>query len=97
MSKPVTVTLKEPISVDGVTISAVTLHTAKARTLRALEAREKEHPGEGAISQMMWLIPQLSGLSEAAVEDLGADDFRALCEGVPVAMGEDQPAEPAKT
>ena len=78
MSAPITIELAVPVSVDGNVITELSLRRPKVRDLRALE--EATEGKSSQLDQGAALVALLSGIPEAAVEEMDATDFARASE-----------------
>ena len=78
MTACTTVVLGIPVSVDGNTITEITIRRPKVRDLRALE--EATQVKSSQLDQGAALLSLLAGIPEAAVEEMDATDFARASE-----------------
>ena len=78
MTTCTTVVLGIPVSVDGNTITEISIRRPKVRDLRALEEVTQGKPSQ--LDQGAALLSLLAGIPEAAVEEMDATDFARASE-----------------
>ena len=78
MSAIATVVLGVPVSIDGSTITEISIRRPKVRDLRALEEVTLGKPSQ--LDQGAALLSLLAGIPEAAVEEMDATDFARASE-----------------
>jgi hypothetical protein len=70
-----TVELKNPVTVEGVKTSSLTMRSPKVKDLLASEKAAK-----GDSEREVYLITLLCGVPKSAIEDLEMSDYKALQE-----------------
>lgn len=86
MSTPITIELAVPLTVDGNVITELSIRRPRVRDLRALE--EATEGRSSQLDQGAVLVALLSGIPEAAVEDMDAADFARASEVIGGFFGE---------
>ncbi|KAA5603245.1 phage tail assembly protein [Roseospira marina] len=76
-TEPTTLALTVPITVDGRTLSTVTLRRPKVGDLRRMD-----RAGSGDLDKTLWLIGSLADLTPAEVDELDARDLATIGEVV---------------
>ena len=78
MTNPITVALCIPLSVDGNTITELSIRRPKVRDLRVLEEATGDKGTQ--LDQGAALLSLLAGIPEPAVEEMDATDFARASE-----------------
>jgi len=73
-----TVVLSVPVTVEGETITELSIRRPKVRDLRTLEEATQVKPSQ--LDQGAALLSLLAGIPEAAVEEMDATDFARASE-----------------
>ena len=76
-----TITLREPIEINGATVGYITLRRPKVRDLEAIDKIQ------GETAKTVALIANLAELSPETVRDLDAADFAAASKAVADMLG----------
>lgn len=76
--KTINITLRVPVSVDGNTITELSIRRPKVRDLRKLEQTADATPSQ--LDQGAALLALLAGIPDAIVEELDATDFARASE-----------------
>ena len=78
MTTPITIALTEPVTFEGHTITELQIRRPKVRDLRAMEQATADKPTQ--LDQGAAMVALLSGIPEAAIEELDAGDFTRASE-----------------
>jgi len=78
MTTPITIALTEPVTFEGYTITELQIRRPKVRDLRAMEQATADKPTQ--LDQGAAMVALLSGIPEAAIEELDAGDFTRASE-----------------
>ena len=78
MSTPVTIQLSTPVTFDGYIITELLIRRPKVRDLRVMEQATADKSTQ--LDQGAAMVALLSGIPEAAVEELDAADFTRASE-----------------
>ena len=78
MTTPITIQLSTPISFEGYTITELNIRRPKVRDLRVMEQATADKPTQ--LDQGAAMVALLSGIPEAAIEELDAADFTRASE-----------------
>jgi hypothetical protein len=78
MTNPITIALAIPVSVDGSTITEISIRRPKVRDLRVLEEATGDKSTQ--LDQGAVLVALLAGIPETAVEEMDAADFARASE-----------------
>lgn len=78
MSTPITIQLSTPVTFEGYTITELNIRRPKVRDLRAMEQAIAGKPTQ--LDQGAAMVALLTGIPEAAVEELDAGDFTRASE-----------------
>ena len=78
MTTPIIIALTEPVTFEGHTITELQIRRPKVRDLRAMEQATADKPTQ--LDQGAAMVALLSGIPEAAIEELDAGDFTRASE-----------------
>lgn len=78
MSTPITIQLSTPVTFDGYTITELNIRRPKVRDLRVMEQSTADKSTQ--LDQGAAMVALLSGIPEAAIEELDAADFTRASE-----------------
>ena len=78
MSTPITIQLSTPVTFEGYTITELQIRRPKVRDLRTMERETEDKSTQ--LDQGAAMVALLTGIPEAAVEELDAADFTRASE-----------------